>query len=89
VNQVVVCAAVKFADGHIALGSRHYSPLMRANLKALYCKYDVSQWPREIEQGFIDNRDRFITRQEAARIALTAGQITDTELSTLHSEDLY
>lgn len=39
-------------------------------------------------QGFLTNKNRFVDREEAAKIAWTAGQTTK-ELKTLFSEDIY
>ena len=67
-NQVVVCAAMR-KDEVIVTGARHFDPIMRV-LVALTCKGHVG-W----EQGFIDQRGQFLTRQEAWRIADANGQI--------------
>lgn len=40
------------------------------------------------EQGFLTNTNRFVSREEAAKIAFAAGQ-TKEELQILYSEDLY
>ncbi len=40
------------------------------------------------EQGFLTNKNRFVSREEAAAIALGSGQIKE-ELPRLFSEDLY
>jgi hypothetical protein len=40
------------------------------------------------EQGFLTNTDRFVSREEAAKIAFESGQITE-ETTRLFSEDLY
>lgn len=42
----------------------------------------------EKEQGFLTNYNRFVGREEAAEIALFAGQIKKP-IKTLYSEDLY
>lgn len=42
----------------------------------------------EHEQGFLTNANRFVNREEAASIALEAGQIASAKL-LLYSEDLY
>lgn len=42
----------------------------------------------EKEQGFLTNKNRFVTREEAAEIALKAGQIKEPK-NRLFSEDLY
>ena len=39
-------------------------------------------------QGFLTNKNRFVDREEAAKIAFDAGQINQ-EINRLHSEDLY
>jgi hypothetical protein len=42
----------------------------------------------EKEQGFLTNKNRFVSRQEGAKIAFAAGQIKE-EIVRLFSEDLY
>jgi len=39
-------------------------------------------------QGFLTSKNRFVDREEAAKIAFEQGQIKN-ELNRLHSEDLY
>jgi hypothetical protein len=43
------------------------------------------------EQGFLTNKNRFVDREEGAKIALACGQIEKLEFSSkdLYSEDLY
>lgn len=50
----------------------------------------VVDWDKEIPavQGFLTNKNRFVTREEAARIAYKAGQIEE-EKGYLTSEDIY
>ena len=44
----------------------------------------------EKEQGFLTNKNRFVNRVEALKIAREANQlITDTPFPELYSEDLY
>ena len=43
---------------------------------------------RNTRQGFLTSKDRFVTRKEAAQIALDVGQITEP-VDILFSEDLY
>ena len=44
----------------------------------------------ESEQGFVTNKDRFVDRVEAMKIARAANQvISDTTFEELYSEDLY
>lgn len=87
-EQRVVCAACRWPDGHIILGIRHYSPDMRLSI-ALQGYNPVEQG---IEQGFVDQRGRFLTRQEAYEIAERQGQYKPYPpftRGTLYSEDLY
>lgn len=45
-------------------------------------------WEQDPVEGFLTSRDRFVDREEAARIAYEAGQ-TDERIEELFSEDLY
>lgn len=58
----------------------------------LYQKYAITgladSESGDNEQGFLTNKNRFVDRTEAAKIAFDAGQIK-TEINYLHSEDLY
>ena len=83
----IVCAAIR-KNGLIICGARHFDEIMRGVIKAMpepnYCKW---------EQGFIDQKGIFLTRQEAFTLAKERGQIqTKTgspDIPTLISEDLY
>jgi hypothetical protein len=82
----IVCAANRNKDGQIVCGARHYDPIMRAQIGD-----KINDW-LGCEQGFIDQRGNFLTREEAHVIAKANGQIRrrcggDTE--TLYSENLY
>lgn len=94
-NERIVCAANKMKEvGYNTLfyiyGVRHYGPEMREALE---------MWEdrpyEEIEQGFLTNKRGFVSRQEAWKIAVAAGQIIrrvggDTSKGgTLYSENLY
>lgn len=78
-NKAVVCAAIKFSDGHIILGIRHFSPDMV--LSAALQGYDIK---KHTEQGFVDQYGAFLTREEALKIISPLGRKT-----RLYSEDLY
>lgn len=78
-NKAVVCAAIKFADGHIILGIRHFSPDMV--LSAALQGYDLKN---HTDQGFVDQYGSFLTREEALKIISPLGRKT-----RLYSEDLY
>lgn len=45
----------------------------------------------EYEEGFLTNKNRFVTREEAAKIALSCNQINSLKYNKtqLYSEDLY
>lgn len=87
----VVCAANRFKDGRIVLGIRHWDQIMHETVRFIYGD-DI---PKPVEQGFVDQRGNFLTRQEAWKLAKENGQIirrvgADTlEGGTLFSENLY
>jgi hypothetical protein len=84
--RVVVCAANRFPDGTIILGARHWDRLMREHAKLLEVKGG-----RE-EQGFIDQGQVFMTREEAWVVANAANQIVRRvggDEGCLYSENLY
>lgn len=95
----IVCAAMLMDDGHIVTGVRHYSPDMRATLRRMYgMGFKLfGKWVkrpyhlRVVEQGFINTRCQFLTREEAWKAAEANGQIREITGSpgTLYSEDLY
>lgn len=71
-------------DGLIVPGVRHFSPDMRAVLRRIYgegIKDDGGKWVvkpyhlRVKEQGFIDARGNFVSRQAAWKVADAHGQI--------------
>jgi hypothetical protein len=84
----IVSAAMKMSDGLIVVGVRHYSPDMRSTLWRIYgASYKLSV----VEQGFIDTRGNFLTREEAWKVAECNGQIRHVVSSPgeLYSENLY
>lgn len=85
-NPRVVCAAIRRYD-HIICGVRHYDELMVAQIKQ-----DGRDW-RMAEQGFVNSRYKFMTREEAWDLAVRNGQYTgpqDREMGALlYSEDLW
>jgi hypothetical protein len=89
-NPRIVCAAIlRIKDGKMLLGARHYDSHMRQHL--------VRDWLSvEVEQGFVDQHGRFLTREEAWEIAEKEGQIRvilpcqdNYETKLLYSENLY
>lgn len=109
----VVCAAMLMDDGLIVTGVRHFSPDMRATLRRIYGSGFklFGRWLRKPyhmrvkEQGFIDARYNFLTREQAWEIADKQGQIFTYDpsgngrliplsanqgtIETLFSENLY
>lgn len=87
----VVCAARLYPSGALCIGPRHGSELMRKQADAL-C--DPSDKHFQVD-GFIDQWCRFMTRTEAWKVAVIAGQIRrhcggdGTDGGTLYSENLY
>ena len=61
-------------SGFVICGRRHHN-----------C---ISIFVGEYEQGFLTNTNRFVDREEAAKIAFDYGQIKE-ETKRLFSEDLY
>ena len=76
---------------HEVYGLRHYDPLMRKQIKELEKQYKYALL--DYEQGFITNKGRFVTRDEALKIAKEQGQMIRLSGSPnpniLFSEDLY
>lgn len=99
-KEYILCAAIWFADksnvlyahqpnnieyGFVMCGHRHSSIFSQFGMLV---KQRQEAGIYEIEQGFLTNTNKFVTREEAAQIAFDAGQ-TDVWLSKLFSEDLY
>jgi hypothetical protein len=75
--------------GLVVLGHRHGQCIWTvASLTGLRSVTIAEDATGENEQGFLTNTNRFVTREEAAKIAFAARQ-TETELDILYSEDLY
>lgn len=84
----IVCAAMLMKNDLIVTGVRHFSPDMR---KTLHCIYGDGYHLQVKEQGFIDTRGNFLTREQAWEVAMLTKQIRQ-EVSipgTLYSENLY
>lgn len=101
-SEIIICAAIWYKDVNIAklnpiniekgvvlCGHRH--PHCIYQMKALTGMRTVSRGENAVgahEQGFLTNKNRFVSREEAAIIAYIAGQI-DKRKQTLYSEDIY
>jgi hypothetical protein len=85
--RMIVCAA-NLVKGTIICGARHYDDIMRCQFKLLTDAYKHE----DVIQGFIDQRGKFLTREEAWVIAEAAGQIIRRcggDDGVLYSENLY
>lgn len=91
----VVCAAIRAADGDLLLGIRHYSEDMHRQIEM---RWDGGKFKGRLDddQGFVDQGWRYMTREEAYRVAERAGQIIHPEKCgrglygpKLYSEGLY
>lgn len=88
----IACAALRHPSGLILAGVRHFSPDMRAMIARLEQTGITPESWNSAQQGFLDNKGLFLSREQAWRIAEAAGQIRphpSVRPGTLHSEDLY
>lgn len=94
-KEYILCAAIHYdgefnfvhqpkniSTGYVMCGRRHHNII---NLR-----FDLLKEKTAFNsmQGFLTSLDRFVDRYDAALIAFDAGQ-TETQLTTLYSEDLY
>ena len=91
----VVCAAIRAADGELLLGIRHYSADMRRQITA---RHDGEKFKHrhDEDQGFVDQRGVFMSREDAYIVADEQGQVWDWKACgdglngrKLYSEGLY
>lgn len=91
-SERIVCAAIKL-DESIITGVRHYDKNMMAIIHELNGDKPIEESPWvKAKQGFITNKYRFVTREEAWAIAKSQDQIywgKDRPPGPLFSEDLY
>ncbi len=87
--RLVVCAAMLMKDGSIVTGIRHFSNEMRAVMRLAYGAEGYHL--KVADQGFVDQKGVFLTREEAWVVAEAAGQIRRVTgaKGELYSEDLY
>ena len=75
--------------GLVVLGHRHGQAMWTMScLTGLRSVENAEDGVGEYEQGFLTNTNRFVDREEAAKIAFDYGQIKE-ETKRLFSEDLY
>lgn len=75
-------AAIKYPDGEIMTARRHYKII------ALQAQFGIKT-QGDCVQGFTDTAGNFLTRDEAKKVAIEAGQIPADFEGTLYSEDLW
>lgn len=80
--EVIRHAAVKSEDGRIFFGKCHGDCFHKAHMLG------VKLSSKSGDQGFVTNCDRYLTRQEAAKLALSNGQL-DSPTTLLFSEYLW
>jgi len=74
---MIIAAAIRQIGGPIYIGRRHHEIIKAAKGKL-----------KRGEQGFISDGGKFVTRNEAAKIAFECGQIPKL-WTMLFSEDLW
>lgn len=78
-KRMVVCSACKFGEGEDAIifaGARHFDPIMQTQMKHMKEADELAYHNKgQQEQGFIDQRGIFMTREEAWKVAEAQGQI--------------
>lgn len=84
----IVCAAIRYPNGVIVCGARHYDHVMHTVLTQLDKISD--EYKMKGEQGFIDKFGKFHNRIEAKKIAEENGQVSEFICKdVMYSEDLY
>ena len=93
--RIVVCAAIRSANGKLLLGIRHYSADMHEQIRLRH-DGDEFRHRRGEDQGFVDQNGVWMDRHEAYYVATEAGQIRrgeacghDKDGPLLYSEALY
>lgn len=89
-RKIVTAANRHTGTGVLLVGARHWSKAMTAQAKAMGIKPD-SLVCESFEQGFIDQYDQWLSREDAKRIALANGQplIGEDWGDELFSENLH
>jgi hypothetical protein len=83
-RKIVTAANLHKESGVLLVGARHWSPAMlkQAEMMGIDGIY--------LEQGFIDQFDQFLSREDAKRIAIANGQpLIGEDWGVLFSENLH
>lgn len=70
----IVCSANRYKD-YIVTGARHYCPQMNAQINLVGLDALRAYAGDDYEQGFMDQRGVFISRQDALILAIENGQM--------------
>ena len=85
-RKIIAAANLHPETGLLLVGARHWSPAMRKQYTSL--KYIPNN--ASFMQGFIDQFDQFVTRDDAKEIATINKQnLIGKDWETLYSENLY
>jgi len=88
-SEICICAAIRLPNGEVWRGHRHDSAIRTAVAAPDIKPDDISS----AEQGFITSRNRFVGREEGARLQRAAGIVSAHTMQPvsdlLFSEDLY
>ncbi len=87
-KEIIICSAILMPDGHFIIGHRHHNCIATVRDIPRYKIYRDRK--AKGIQGFVTSKHRFVTRHEAKKLAIDAGQLIKTTSSDqLFSEDLY
>lgn len=85
-RKIVTAANLHKKTGLVLVGARHWSPAMIKQAKACGIKPSDASF----EQGFIDQYDQWLSREDAKRIAIKNGQpLIGEDWGVLFSENLH
>lgn len=84
--EIITESAIKIGD-RIFTGARHWQCFRKIAFEVDNKKLERDEFD-EI-QGFLTDRGRFLTREEAKPVAIEAGQCDPKHKGTLFSEDLW
>jgi hypothetical protein len=101
-KEIILCAANHYEDGKnhphqpnnitsgfVICGLRHSNCITIFSIMVGFPYDDNAMVIKKTErQGFLTSENRFVEREEAAQIAIEAGQIKQHKI-VLYSEDLY
>lgn len=84
---MIIASAIKLTDGRVFVGKRHGD--CYSNYKLITKSDKPDGRTLNAFQGFINDRLEFLLRDEAYHEALACGQIEDSGIELLYSEDLW